>query len=124
MTVGIRRTMTQLDIHQVPVLSDNYVYSVREPEETVVGVVDPAMVEPVLAEADRLGWTITHVINTHHHGDHTGGNLEIKKRTGCIIVDPGHDRDRIPGIDVEVNDGDTFHFGAAQAQVFLCLGIP
>ena len=114
--------MAQLDIRQIPVLNDNYVYLVREPEENVVGVVDPAVVDPVLAEADRLGWSITHIINTHHHGDHTGGNLEIKKRTGSTIVGPGHDRDRIPGIDVEVNDGDTFQFGAAQADVFFVPG--
>ncbi len=114
--------MAQLDIRQIPVLNDNYVYLVREPEQNTVGVVDPAVVDPILAEAERLGWTITHIINTHHHGDHTGGNLEIKKRTGCTIVGPGHDRDRIPGIDVEVNDGDTFRFGAAEAEVFFVPG--
>lgn len=114
--------MTQLDIRQIPVLSDNYIYLIREPEQNAVGVVDPAVVDPVMAEADRLGWQITHVINTHHHGDHTGGNLEIKKRTGCTIVGPSHDRDRIPGIDVEVSDGDTFAFGAAEAEVFFVPG--
>jgi hydroxyacylglutathione hydrolase len=114
--------MAQLDIRQIPVLNDNYVYLVREPEQNAVGVVDPALVEPIMAEAERLGWAITHVINTHHHGDHTGGNLEIKKRTGCTIVGPGHDRDRIPGIDLELNDGDTFKFGAAEADVFFIPG--
>jgi hydroxyacylglutathione hydrolase len=114
--------MPQLDIHQIPVLNDNYVYLIREPDQNVVGVVDPAVVDPVLAEADRLGWKITHIINTHHHGDHTGGNLEIKKRTGCVIVGPVYDRDRIPGIDIEVNDGDTFKLGAAEAKVFFVPG--
>ena len=114
--------MPQLNIHQIPVLNDNYVYLIREPDQNVVGVVDPAVVDPVLAEADHLGWKITHIINTHHHGDHTGGNLEIKKRTGCVIVGPGHDRDRIPGIDIEVNDGDTFKLGAAEAKVFFVPG--
>jgi len=114
--------MAQLDIRQIPVLNDNYVYLVREPEQNAVGVVDPALVEPIMAEAERLGWAITHVINTHHHGDHTGGNLEIKKRTGCTIVGPGHDRGRIPGIDLELNDGDTFKFGAAEADVFFIPG--
>lgn len=114
--------MTQLDIRQIPVLNDNYVYLIREPELNAVGVVDPAVVEPVMAEAERLGWAITHVINTHHHGDHTGGNLEIKEHTGCTIVGPGPDRDRIPGIDVELNDGDTFTFGAATADVFFVPG--
>lgn len=114
--------MAKLDIRQIPVLNDNYVYLVREPASGAVGVVDPAVVEPVMAEADRLGWAITHVINTHHHPDHTGGNLEIKERTGCTIVGPGHDRDRIPGIDQEMWDGDTFTFGDAKAAVFFVPG--
>lgn len=110
--------MSILDIHQVPVLSDNYVYLAHDAETGATGVVDPAVVEPVLAAAEAKGWTITHILNTHHHADHTGGNLEIKKRTGCVIVGPRADRDRIPGIDVEVGDGDTYKLGSAEARVF------
>ncbi len=111
-----------LEIHQIPVLNDNYVYLIREPNADVVGVVDPAVTGPVLEEADRLGWKITHILNTHHHGDHTGGNLEIKEHTGCTIVGPAPDRDRIPGIDVELNDGDTFAFGELSAEIFFVPG--
>jgi hydroxyacylglutathione hydrolase len=78
-----------------------------------VAVVDPAVAGPVLAEAGRRGWKITHILNTHHHGDHVGGNLEIKAATGCVIVGPKVDRARIPGIDVEVDDGDCYKFGKA-----------
>ena len=111
-----------LDIHQIPVLNDNYVYLIRDQNSGHVGVVDPAVAEPVLKQADELGWTITHIFNTHHHGDHTGANLEIKSRTDCTIVGPGHDRDRIPGIDIEVNDADTFTFGESVAHVFFVPG--
>ena len=107
-----------LDIRQIPVLDDNYVYLIRDPESGAVGVVDPAVPEPVLAEAERLGWTITHILNTHHHGDHVGGNRRIKAATGCTIVGPRADAARIPGIDVEVGDGDTYAFGGAAATVF------
>ncbi len=110
--------MAKLDIVQIPVLSDNYVYLIREPDSGAVGVVDPAVYEPVLAEADRRGWTITHILNTHHHPDHVGGNLAIKEATGCTIVGPRADAGRIPGIDVEVGDGDSYDFGAETAQVF------
>ena len=94
-----------LDVRQIPVLSDNYVYLVRESESGAVGVVDPAVAQPVLAEAERLGWKITHILNTHHHNDHVGGNLEIQKATGCHIVGPRADNDRIPGIQTQVGDG-------------------
>jgi hydroxyacylglutathione hydrolase len=114
--------MAALDIRQIPVLKDNFVYLAREPVSGAVAVVDPAVVEPVLAEAERLGWKITHILNTHHHGDHVGGNLEIKAATGCTIVGPGHDSARIPGIDIEVRDGDTFALGNAKAEVFFVPG--
>ena len=114
--------MSCLDIHQIPVLSDNYVYLARCRETGATAVVDPAVTGPVLAAAERMGWSITHILNTHHHDDHTGGNLEIKAATGCTIVGPGPDRARIPGIDVEVDEGDTYVLGAAEARVFFVPG--
>ena len=111
-----------LDIRQIPVLSDNFIYLVREPASGKVAVVDPALAEPVLAEAARLGWTITHILNTHHHGDHVGGNLAIKAATGCTIVGPGPDAARIPGIEVKVGDGDTYDLGQERARVFFVPG--
>jgi hydroxyacylglutathione hydrolase len=107
-----------LDIRQIPVLNDNYVYLVRETESCATAVVDPAVAEPVLVEAQRLGWTITHILNTHHHGDHVGGNLEIQAATGCHIVGARIDQHRIPGIQTEVADGETYALGKAVAKVF------
>jgi hydroxyacylglutathione hydrolase len=114
--------MSRLEVHQIPVLNDNYVYLARCTATGATGVVDPAVAGPVLAEAERLGWRITHILNTHHHGDHTGGNLEIKQKTGCTIVGPRADRQRIPGIDVEVDEGDTYTMGEATAEVFFVPG--
>lgn len=107
-----------LDIRQIPVLNDNYVYLIHDARTGDTAVVDPAVTEPVLAETARLGWKISHILNTHHHGDHTGGNLKIQAETGCTIVGPKADRDRIPGIAVELADGDTLPFGGTKAQVF------
>ena len=114
--------MSKLEIHQIPVLSDNYVYLAHEPRSGATAVVDPAVTQEVLAAARAKGWTITHILNTHHHGDHTGGNLEIKKATGCTIVGPKADKGRIPGIDVEVDEGDTYDLGEARAKVFFVPG--
>jgi len=111
-----------LDIRQIAVLDDNYVYLVREPTSGAVAVVDPAVTDEILALADKLGWRITHILNTHHHSDHIGGNLAIKAATGCTIVGPAHDPDRIPGMDVQVKDGDTYTLGAETAQVFFVPG--
>jgi len=94
----------------------------REPQSGAVGVVDPAVAGPVLAEAASRRWKITHILNTHHHGDHVGGNREIKEATGCKIVGPRRDRARIPGIDIEVDDDERYRFGEAEADVFFVPG--
>jgi len=114
--------MSQLEIHQIPVLSDNYVYLARDTATGACAVVDPAVADPVLEEAARLGWRITHILNTHHHGDHVGGNRAIQAATGCTIVGPKADRTRIPGIEVEVDDGDRYALGEAVAEVFFVPG--
>ena len=114
--------MSILEIRQIPLLTDNYSYLVREPETGSVGVVDPAEAAPVMAALDRLGWALTHIINTHHHGDHVGGNRELKDATGCIVVGPAYDRERIPGIDVEVTEETGYEFGNAHADVFFVPG--
>ncbi len=106
-----------LDILQIPVLHDNYIYLVHEPNGWATAVIDPAVAEPVLQALDEKGWKLTHILNTHHHGDHVGGNLELKRKTGCAIVAVARDKERIPGIDVEVHEGDIIGLGHAEAKV-------
>jgi len=109
--------MSQLEIHQIPVLNDNYLYLFKDPESNAVGIVDPAEADPVLEKLDELGWSLTHIINTHHHWDHTGANLELKEKTGCTIVGSLSDAERIPGIDITVKEGDIFEFGMQKAKI-------
>jgi hydroxyacylglutathione hydrolase len=110
--------MDQFVIRQIPVLRDNYVYLLRDPVADKTAVVDPAEAAPVLRTLAETGWRLTHILNTHHHADHVGGNLELKQATGCTIVGPRADRERIPGIDVEVGDGETYTLGSHTARIF------
>jgi hydroxyacylglutathione hydrolase len=106
-----------LEIVRLPALSDNYVWLVHEPESAETMVVDPAVAAPILAEADRRGWRITQIWNTHWHPDHTGGNAEIKARTGCIITGPAAEAARIPTLDRQVAEGDRVSLGRLQAEI-------
>jgi hydroxyacylglutathione hydrolase len=106
-----------LEVVRIPVLSDNYVWLVRENTSGDVMVVDPAVADPVLEKAVELGWTITHIWNTHWHPDHTGGNAAIKAATGCIITGPAAEAERIRTLDVQVRGGDTVLFGTTKAHV-------
>jgi hydroxyacylglutathione hydrolase len=110
--------MSKLEIHQIAVLNDNYVYLAHDAETGATAVVDPAVGGPVMDALAAKSWKLTHILNTHHHADHTGANLKLKQQTDCIIVGPKADAERIPGIDVEVSDGDTYAVGNATAQVF------
>jgi hydroxyacylglutathione hydrolase len=106
-----------IEIQQIPVLADNYVYLVHEPEEGATAVVDPAVAGAVMDSLQQRGWRLTHVLNTHHHWDHVGGNRELKGETGCTIVGAEIDRRRIPGLDLPLKDGEVLHLGAATVQV-------
>ncbi|MBC8791611.1 MAG: hydroxyacylglutathione hydrolase [Tagaea sp. CACIAM 22H2] len=105
-----------LEIIRIPVLKDNYVWLLHS--GMTVAVVDPAVEGPVVAELDRTGRRLTHILNTHHHNDHVGANLALKARYGCKIVGPLADRDRIPGIDLALAEGDAITLGDATAKVF------
>jgi hydroxyacylglutathione hydrolase len=113
-----RQAMAELEIRLLRALRDNYVYLLRDPETAAVGAVDPSEAGPVFAALAETGWRLTHVLNTHHHPDHTGGNLALKEKTGCTIVGPRADRARIPGIDIDVADGEEYVFGKQAARVF------
>jgi hydroxyacylglutathione hydrolase len=109
--------MTQLVIDQIPVLQDNYIYLAHDPGSGATAVIDPALAPPVLERLAARGWTLSHILNTHHHNDHVGGNLALKTATGAQIVGPRRDATRIPGVDILVGDGDSFLLGGQAAMV-------
>lgn len=110
--------MALLDILQIPVLNDNYVYAARCPETGACAVVDPAVSASVIAALDDRGWKATAILNTHHHADHVGGNEEIKAEyPGCQIYASAADQGRIPGLDVALNEGDAVEIGTCKAVV-------
>ncbi len=106
-----------LEIVRIAALSDNYIWLVHEPHSRATMVVDPAVADPVLAEAEARGWRITDIWNTHWHPDHTDGNAAIKAATGCTITGPRAEADRIPTLDKLVGGGDIVTFGGRQAIV-------
>ena len=107
-----------LEIIQIPVLQDNYIYLLHASESGESAVVDPALAAPVLDELTKRGWSLDLILNTHHHHDHVGGNLELKAETGCHIVGAAIDAARIPGIDIQVGEEDDIMLGEHKARIF------
>ncbi|PKM11321.1 MAG: hydroxyacylglutathione hydrolase [Gammaproteobacteria bacterium HGW-Gammaproteobacteria-3] len=111
-----------LEIIQLPVLNDNYIYLLHEPVGGKTAVVDPALAQPVLDELQRRGWHLDFIFNTHHHSDHVGGNLALKQHSGCRILAPQADSHRIPGIDQALSDGDKIALGAVNFSILATPG--
>ena len=109
--------MAQFEVHQFPTRSDNYGVLIHDPETEATASIDAPDAEELLAALHEKGWVLTHILTTHHHHDHTAGNTIVKRMTGCTIVGPAKEAGSIPGIDVEVSEGDTVEVGSAKAKV-------
>ena len=105
-----------LEIVPVPVLRDNYVWLVHDPDSTETVAVDPSLADPVLEEAARRGWRISQVWNTHWHPDHTGGNDAIREATGCTITGPA-EAEKVSRMDRVVAGGDRARIGEIEAEL-------
>jgi len=109
--------MPALEVRMFPCLQDNYGFLAHDPETGETAAIDTPDPDAYLAEAERAGWRITQIWNTHHHLDHAGGNAALKAATGARVVGPGKDAARIPAIDVGVTEGDTLALGSRTARV-------
>ena len=107
-----------LEVHMFPCLSDNYGFLVHDPATAVTAVIDTPEVAPINSALAEKGWRLTHIFNTHHHFDHAGGNEALKAEWGCTVVGAASDAHRIPGIDVQVVDGQKLPFGSTEAEIF------
>jgi hydroxyacylglutathione hydrolase len=87
----------------------NYLIACEETGEALA--IDPLDYEKCLARAKARGWTITQILNTHEHGDHTGGNAAMVKATGAKILAHHNAKARIPGMDRGLSAGDIVKVG-------------
>lgn len=100
-----------------PCLDDNYGFLVHDPDSGLTACVDTPEVQPILAALREKNWDLTHILNTHHHFDHAGGNLELKEKTDAVVIGPRKDADRIPGIDIQMGNEDVYMFGAHEMTI-------
>ncbi len=106
-----------IDIHQFPCLSDNYGFLIRDHGDGAVAAIDTPDAGAINAALAHKGWRLTHILNTHWHPDHAGGNLALKEKWGCRIIGPAGEAAKIPGIDETVGEGDVVALGATRATV-------
>ena len=109
--------MGRLIVSAVPVLRDNYVWLIQDPDSRETAAVDPSVADPVLGAAAAANLRITQVLNTHWHPDHTGGNEGIREATGCTITAPA-EAERVSKVDRIVAEGDRVTVAGAEAVVW------
>ena len=87
-----------MKIVQIPLLRDNYGYLVVCQKTNTAGIVDPSEAEPVWRRVELEKVTLTAILNTHHHRDHTGGNEGLLAKQSLEVYGHKSDQGRIPGL--------------------------
>lgn len=99
------------DIVLVPCLSDNYAVLLKDAASNAVVLVDAPEAAPIMSALDERGWALTDILVTHKHSDHVAGLPDLKARFGARIHGPKAEAAQIPGIDVELEEGDVAAIG-------------
>ena len=106
-----------LEVERIAVLSDNYVYLIRDVDADVVGVVDPGVAEPVAAALDAKGWTPSWILLTHHHDDHIGGVAALVERYGAKVAGATADEGRLPPLATALRPDEDWDFGSQIVEI-------
>ena len=112
----------QVEIVDMLHVQDNYNFLLHDDEANVTAVVDPSEADGILEALAEKGWSLDYILNTHHHWDHVTGNPKLKRETGCKVVGYGPGAERIPGIDIKLNEDDVFELGNHKAEVIFIPG--
>lgn len=112
-----------MQIKRIPVLADNYIFVLWDSQQKIAAVIDPAIANPVIKYLQEIDAQLVAIFNTHHHGDHVGGNRQLVQKFPNVCVYGGaEDRGRIPHQQVYLQEGDTVQFAQRKAQVFFIPG--
>ena len=103
-------------IQIIPCLQDNYSYLLIDEENNVACVIDPSEADPIINYLEHNKIKLKFILNTHHHYDHVGGNQKLKEKYGASVVGYRGDKERIPGIDILINDEETWKNGKFEAK--------
>ncbi len=109
--------MKDFRIVQIPAMQDNYFYVIQDRPTGKTAVMDPGLAGPVIEVLEAKKWNLDFILNTHHHPDHVGGNLELKRKYNAKVVGSKKDQKRIPDIEIMLEEGDFFELGQSKARV-------
>ena len=107
-----------MKIEIIKCLQDNYSYLIIDEVDQIACVVDPSEAKPIVNFLKDKRIKLKYILNTHHHYDHVGGNLELKQKYNCEVIAFKGDKDRIPEIDVLLEDNQIWKKNNFEAQIY------
>ena len=104
-------------IEIIPCLQNNYSYLIIDESNNSACIVDPSEAEPIINFLKNKNIKLKYILNTHHHYDHIGGNQELKKKYGSVVVGFKGDSKRIPEIDILLEDNQIWKAENFEAKI-------
>ena len=105
-------------IEIIKCLQDNYSYLIIDENNLKACVVDPSEASPIINFVEKKKLKLVYILNTHHHYDHVGGNLELKRKYNSKVIGFKEDKKRIPGIDILVEDNQIWNEDNFEAKIY------
>ena len=106
-----------MKVEIIPCLQDNYSYLIIDEDKLEACVVDPSEAKPIIDYLSGKNINLKYILNTHHHYDHIGGNTELKKKFGSVVLGFNGDAKRIPEIDILLKDNEIWNRGNFKAKI-------
>ena len=107
-----------MKIDIIKCLKDNYSYLIIDKTNNYACVIDPSESRPVIEAIEKNKVDLKYILNTHHHYDHVGGNKELKKKYNSKIIGFKNDKNRIPEIDIMVENNQIWRKENFEAKIY------
>ena len=104
-------------VEVIPCLQDNYSYLIIDKSNSSACVVDPSEAKPIMNFIEKENINLKYILNTHHHFDHVGGNKNLKKKYNSVVIGFKDDANRIPEIDILLEDNQIWKADNFEAKI-------
>ena len=104
-------------VEVIPCLQDNYSYLIIDKSNNSACVVDPSEAKPIMKFVEKENINLKYILNTHHHFDHVGGNKNLKKKYNSVVIGFKDDANRIPEIDILLEDNQIWKADNFEAKI-------
>ena len=107
-----------MKIEIIKCLEDNYSYLLIDEESNSACVIDPSESKPIINYTEKNRINLKFILNTHHHFDHIGGNKDLKKKYNSKVIGFKKDKNRIPEIDIALDDKEIWKNNKFEAKIY------